>query len=131
MVFLALLFQRLPQVEFCAFVSCPPGGSGPHPLGELYGIPTLQLAEAVEQLDILLEVGARAENEFTAPFRDRGGKLISYVAGNTMIMNFEALANNVTYGDFINAVPFDAVWITPQHWRTNHAYCAITRTPNG
>jgi hypothetical protein len=130
MIFLALLFQRLPEVEFCAFVSCPPGGAPVHPLADLYGIRTMQLADIGDQLDVLFEVGARAETEFTAPFRQRGGKLISYVAGNTMIMNFEALANGVPYGDFINEVPFDAVWITPQHWRTNHAYSAITRTPN-
>ncbi|HLI65255.1 MAG TPA: DUF2827 family protein [Caulobacteraceae bacterium] len=128
MVFLALLFQRLPQVELCAFVSCPPGGPATHPLAELYGFPTLQLSD-IDKLDVLIEMGARAETEFTGPFRDKGGKLVSYVAGNTMIMNFETLANGVPYGDFINEVPFDSVWITPQHWRTNHAYCAITRTP--
>ena len=127
MVFLALLLQRLPQVELVAFVSCPPGGDLIHPLADMYGIRTLQLTE-LDQLDILFEVGARAETEFTGPFRDRGGKLISYVAGNTMIMNFENMANGVPYGDFINEVPFDAVWLTPQHWRTNHAYSAITRT---
>jgi hypothetical protein len=27
-------------------------------------------------------------------------------------------------------VPFDACWITPQHWHTCHAYCEITRTAN-
>jgi hypothetical protein len=127
MVFLALLLRRLPQVELCAFVSCPPGGALIHPLADLYGFRTIQLTELGE-LDILFELGARAETEFTAPFRERGGKLISYVAGNTMIMNFESLANGVPYGDFINEVPFDAVWLTPQHWRTNHAYSAITRT---
>ena len=46
-----------------------------------------------------------------------------------MIMNFESMANAVPYGDFINEVPFDAVWLTPQHWHTNHAYAAITRAP--
>jgi len=40
---------------------------------------------------------------------------------------FENLANNVRYGDYINEVGFDAVWITPQHWHMNHAYAEITR----
>ncbi len=129
MVFLALLLQRLPEVELAVFVSCPPGGALIHPLADMYGLRTIQLSE-VNELDILIELGARAETEFTIPFRERGGKLVSYVAGNTMIMNFESMANAVPYGDFINEVPFDAVWLTPQHWHTNHAYAAITRTPN-
>jgi hypothetical protein len=130
-VYLALLFQRLPEVELCALVSCPPGvGPEVHPLAEMYGVPTMQLADAAANLDIIIELGMRAETEFTAPFRARGGKLVSYMAGNTMAMNFEALANNVRYGDFINEVGFDAVWITPQHWHMNHAYAAVTRSPN-
>ena len=128
-VYLALLFQRLPEVELSAIVAWPPGDTT-HPLADLYGLPTLQLAEAGQTLDVIIELGARAETEFTAPFRARGGKLVSYMAGNTMMMNFEDLANGVSYGDYINAVGFDACWITPQHWRMNHAYCALTRTPN-
>ena len=128
-VYLALLFQRLPEVELVALVSWPPV-EGPHALGDLYGIPTVQLEEAAKTLDIIIELGTRAEIEYSGPFRDRGGKLVSYMAGNAMVMNFEDLANDVTYGDFINAVGFDACWITPQHWHMNHAYCAITRTPN-
>ncbi|HEX4197234.1 MAG TPA: DUF2827 family protein [Caulobacteraceae bacterium] len=128
-VYLALVFQRLPEVELCALVSWPPG-AGPHALGELYGIPTLEIEDAVEKLDIIIELGARAEIQFSGPFRERGGKLVSYMAGNAMVMSFEDLANDVSYGDYINAVGFDACWITPQHWHMNHAYCAITRTPN-
>lgn len=130
-VYLALLFQRLPEVEFCCLVSCPPGaGPEAHPLAELYGLPTQQLQDACQSLDVIVELGARAETEHTGPFRERGGKLISYMAGNTMAMNFEDLASRVPYGDFINEVGFDATWITPQHWHMNHAYAAITRTPN-
>jgi hypothetical protein len=132
-IYLALLFQRLPEVEQCYLVSCPVGPDpGPeiHPLAEMYGLPTLRAQDACEALDIIVELGARAATEYTTPFRARGGKLISYMAGNTMAMNFENLANGVRYGDYINEVGFDAVWITPQHWHMNHAYAAITRSPN-
>ena len=130
-VYLALLFQRLPQVEFCCLVSCPAGvGPEAHPLAEMYGLSTLQAQDACQSLDVIIELGARAETALTGPFRERGGKLVSYVAGNAMVMNFEGLANKVPYGDFVNEVGFDAVWITPQHWRMNHAYAEITRSPN-
>jgi hypothetical protein len=129
-VYLALLFQRLPEVELSALVSCPPCGAETHPLADLYGLPTLQLEDAVQTLDVMIELGARPDTAFSGPFRARGGKFVSYMAGNAMIMNFEELANNVRYGDFVNEVGFDAAWVTPQHWRTNRSYVAITRTPN-
>ena len=102
-VYLALLLQRLPEVELSGIVAWPAGDIS-HPLADLYGLPTLQLADACQTLDVIIELGARAETEFTAPFRERGGKLVSYMAGNAMMMNFEDLANGVTYGDYINAV---------------------------
>jgi hypothetical protein len=130
-VYLALLFQRLPEVELCCLVNCP-ADTGPeaNPLAEMFGLPTMRVKDACERLDVIFELGARAEVEYTGPFRARGGRLVSYMAGNTMAMNFENLANKVPYGDYINEVGFDAVWITPQHWHMNHAYAAITRTPN-
>jgi hypothetical protein len=128
-VYLALLLQRLPEVELSAIVAWPPTG-GPHPLADLYGLPTLQLVDATQTLDVIIELGARADAEFTSAFRARGGKFVSYMAGNAMVMNFEDLANGVTYGDQISGSGFDACWITPQHWHMNHAYCAITRSPN-
>ena len=130
LVFLALLLERLPEVERCFIVSWPPNDGKPHPLAAHFGLPTLELDEACRTLDVLIEVGSRAEAAYTAPLRERGGKFVSYVAGNTMAMNFEDLANGVDYGDYINGVKFDAVWITPQHWRMNHAYCEVTRSPN-
>jgi len=127
-VYLALLLLRLPEVETCVLVSCPDGTN--HILSDLFGLPVMELRQAVSELDVLIELGARAASEPLNLMRARGGKLISYVAGNTMTMNFEDLASDVRYGDYVTPEGFDAVWITPQHWHTNHAYSAITRSPN-
>ena len=127
-VYLALLFQRLPEVELVCFVNCPAGAALPHPLADMFGIPTLDLVDASERLDVIIEMGARAEPSITRKLQERGGKLVSYMAGNTMIMNFESMANRVPYGDNVIDLEFDSVWITPQHWRTNHAYARITRS---
>jgi hypothetical protein len=129
-VYLAMLLQRLPRVEMVAMVSCGGAGDAPHALAGLMGAPTLSVAQAVETLDVIIELGARPEVEPMKRFRARGGKMVSYMAGNSMAMNFEELANDVRYGDYINDTGFDAVWITPQHWRMNHAYSEITRSPN-
>jgi hypothetical protein len=125
-VYLALLMQRLADVELCALVTCPGGES--HAVADLYGFAVLPLNDAVAQLDVIIELGARAADAPIELFRARGGKLVSYMAGNVMVMNFEDLANNAGTGDHVTAAGFDAVWITPQHWRTNHAYARITRS---
>jgi Protein of unknown function (DUF2827) len=128
-VYLTMLMQRLPEVELAALVVCPPGSLISHPLGDVYGLPVIGSEDAAASLDVIIELGARVEVEIADRFRARGGKLVSYMAGNAMIMNFEELANDIRHGDYVS-VPFDAVWITPQHWRTNHSYAAVTRTPN-
>lgn len=127
-VFLLLLLQRLPEVELAALVSCPDGAAG-HPVADLFGLPHLPQSEAVERLDVLIELGQRADGESMRRFRARGGKLVSYMAGNAMAMNFEAVANRSGHGEVMSEAGFDAVWITPQHWRMNRSYAALTRCP--
>lgn len=128
-VFLALLLQQLPDVASCVLVACPddPGG---HALASRFGLAALGQDAAAEQLDLIVELGARGSGEAMRRFRDRGGRLVSYVAGNVMAMNFEAVACGLPYGEVMSESGFDAVWITPQHWRMCHSYAALTRTPN-
>lgn len=127
-VFLLLLLQRLPEVELAALVSCPDGATT-HPVADLFGLPHLPQREAVQRLDLLIELGQRADADDMRRFRERGGRLVSYMAGNAMAMNFEALANRSGHGEIMSESGFDAVWITPQHWRMNRSYAALTRSP--
>lgn len=128
-VFLGMLLQRLPEVARVELVACPEVGEG-ETLAQRYGFGSLSEAEAAGALDILIEFGARGGTAAMAAFRASGGKLVSYIAGNVLAMNFEQVACFVPHGEIMSAVPFDAVWITPQHWRMNRAYAAVTRTEN-
>lgn len=127
-VFLAMALQRLPEIELVALVACP-GGAADHPFATRFGLPCLDQADCAGNLDLVIELGARAHPEAMAAFRAAGGKLVSYVAGNVMAMNFEAVACHVPHGEIMSAAPFDAVWITPQHWRMVRSYAALTRSP--
>ena len=125
-VLLVLLLQRLAGVDVLA-IDCS-GKAAPHPLAAWAGVATATAEEAVQRLDIIIECGMRAPADLMRSFRDRGGRLISYMAGNSMAMNFEAVASGTPYGEIVSEVPFDAVWITPQHWEMNRASCLITRS---
>jgi hypothetical protein len=127
--YLAMLLQRLVIVDQVVLIGCPEGDR--HPIGDLLGLPVLPRVVAVEELDLIIELGARAIEDIEAEsLRKRGGKLVSYMAGNVMAMNFEELASNVAHGDQPFLPGFDAVWITPQHWHMCHSYAELIRSPH-
>jgi hypothetical protein len=122
-VYLLMLLRRLP---FTTPYLVMPDGMLP---AAVEGVPVLSASEAVAQVDVMIEIGVRLDSGLMRRFRDRGGKLISYVAGNAMVMNLEAVASGMPTGEFPSEVGFDAVWLTPQHMEMNAAYCAMTRSP--
>jgi hypothetical protein len=126
-VFLTQLLAGLPNVSWAGLVPWP-GQDGAHSLAQMFGLNMAPLELALDDLDVLIELGVRADAGAMTRFRARGGKLVSYMAGNAMVMNFEAVANKTGYGEVLNHPGYDAVWITPQHWRTNHSYCRMTRS---
>ncbi len=126
-VLLLLLLQRLSGVAEVVAVDCS-GKPPPHPLAAWAGVPTITPDVAAARLDVIIECGMRASADDMQRFRDRGGRLVSYMAGNSMAMNFEAVASSVPYGEILSDVAFDAVWITPQHWHMNRAHCVLTRS---
>ena len=128
LVFLALLLQRLRIVSEVVMVPIP-DDERLHGPSIAFGVKQLPLSAAIEQLDIIIEVGMRVPTESVEKFQRRGGKIVSYVAGNSFVMNLEAIASNLTErAEILPPFDFDAVWITPQHWRTNHAYAKYTKT---
>jgi hypothetical protein len=129
-VYLALLFQKNPDVEV-SLVSYPFGDKS-HPIGECFKIPVIGDAAEAKKLDIIIELGIRLERDFTEPFRKRGGKLVSYMAGNALVMNFESVflpADVAGRGSVVSPDGFDAVWITPQHWHMNAGVARMNAGP--
>ncbi len=130
-VYLALLMQKLPDVDV-SLVNYPFGGQPAHPVGACFKIPTINDQDDALGLDVIIELGIRLERDFTQPYRDNGGKLVSYMAGNAMVMNLEsvflegAAANR---GSVISPDGFDAVWITPQHMHMNAGVAAMVGGP--
>ncbi len=120
-VYLALLMQTLKGVEV-NLVAYPFDNLPVHPLGACFKLPTINDRDEAMKLDVIIELGIRVERDFTVPYRDRGGKLISYMAGNSLVMNFESLfleGEPAARGSVTSPDGFDSVWITPQHMNMN------------
>lgn len=130
-VYLALLMQKLPDVEV-SLVNYPFGDSAMHPVGACFKIPTVNTFGDALKMDVIIELGIRLERDFTQPYRDKGGKLVSYMAGNSLVMNFESVfleGAATSRGSVIGLDHFDAVWITPQHMHMNAGVTAMIGGP--
>ena len=130
-VYLAEVMQALAGVEV-SLVCYPFDGLPVHPIGQCFKIPTINSRDDAMKLDAIVELGIRLERDFTQPYRDKGGKLVSYMAGNAMVMNFESVfleGPASARGSVLSPDGFDAVWITPQHMRMNAAATALMSGP--
>ena len=126
-VYLALLLQRLPIVSEVGLVC----DVRPHAVADTFGLPVWTLEETVDHCDVVIELGLRSlGGELLERLRKRGGKLVSFVAGNVMAFNFETLAHGKNAGEVLVKHQFDAVWLLPQHWHMCRSYCAMTGSPN-
>jgi len=128
-VFLGMLLQRLHIVAEVILIASP--DSYQHPVGTAFGWKVMPISDAVFHCDLVIELGARCTEEHQRKqLHKRGGKLVSYVAGNVTVMNFEAVVQNRSHGDSVSKFFFDAVWVTPQHWHTCESYLKATRSPS-
>ncbi len=126
-VYLALLLQRLPIVGEVGLIC----DIQPHAVANGYGLPVWGVMDAAAHCDVVIELGSRS---FGAPqiemLRSHGGKIVSFVAGNVMAFNFEALAHGGNSGEQLVQHKFDAAWLLPQHWHMCHSYCALVGSSN-
>lgn len=130
LVYLAMLLQRVPIVDQVYVVPIPEAAE-PHQPSVAFGLRQMPLSSAVAELDVLIEVGMRIPTEEAQAFQARGGKLVSYVAGNSFVMNLESIASGLPdRAEILPPFDFDAVWITPQHWRTNRSYSRLVKSRN-
>jgi Protein of unknown function (DUF2827) len=126
-IFLAMLLQRLPQVDSVALVAAPQGAHD-HPLARRFGLACIEESACAGELDLVIEMGTRLQQPTMRALHQCGAKIVSYMAGNVMAMNFEAVACHVPHGEALSDESFDAVWITPQHWLMNRSYARMTRS---
>lgn len=125
-LYLGMLFMRMPDVE--AWLVVPDDAQGDLASANHFGLPAFRVSDGLDRLDLLIELGARFDAGQMARFREGGGRLVSYVAGNAMVFNFESLANANSNGEILSHSGYDAVWLTPQHVTTNHSYARLTRS---
>ena len=126
-LFLAQLLQRSPIVEDVVLVAGG-GEGGPEDAKaflEESPVSVIDMA-AAQQLDVMIEMSAQLSKEWIAPFRERGGKVISMRVGNDYVIDIERMIFNKPNGLLISGAPYDEVWTLPEYETTCVPYYAST-----
>jgi hypothetical protein len=126
-VFLAQLLQESPAVKRAVLVN---GGDGAVPADGLMlagtGIQLIGLAEAMQSLDVVIEMSALLPQDWMAQFRERGGRCAWMRVGNDYVIDIERAMFNKPSAAMVSAKKYDAVWTLPQYERTCRDYFALT-----
>jgi hypothetical protein len=133
-LFLYRLFAASPHCESVVLLNHGDGELTEDP--SRYGIPASAVMRSAAQktpLDYLIVTGAAVDAGTIAAMKAQGTKIISYKGGNGGVISMEAMAARPPRADaerYFDRDYYDAVWLTPQHWRTYRGWCqTIYRCP--
>lgn len=121
--FLMNLLKHSPVVEWCCVVASGPGD--PKTARELLGhsdIPVISMAEALDTLDLVVELSAQLDPEWGRTFVERGHRLIAMRVANDFVIDAERMAFDLPAALLMSGVPYQEVWTLPSFVRTCASY---------
>lgn len=90
------------------------------------GIAVLSLAEALQSLDVVIEMSSLLPGEWVAAFRSRGGRVAWMRVGNDYVIDIERAMFGKPAGSLVSDKKYDAVWTLVQYVRSCADYFALT-----
>lgn len=129
--FLLMLLQRSPVVSQCFVVN---GGPGTVEQAGAFAAespaPIIDLDEAMNELDVVIELSAQLDSGWTRAFCERGGRLIGMRVANDLVIDAERMAYGLSHGLLMSGSPYHAIWTLPAFVETCASYYgAATRAP--
>lgn len=130
-LFLMQLLEQLPEVAGVVLIN---GSEVPNAelqaLASPYDYPIISWTEALESLDVAIEMGAQFNVDWARAFRDRGGCLIGMCVGNNYVIDIERMMFDRPSGFVVSGAPYHAIWTIPEYERTCKPYYeAALRAP--
>lgn len=125
--FLVQLLQRSPVVAQAVLL--PNRAQVPRLCPDLLlhssGVELMGLDEALQSLDVVIEMSAQLDTEWVAAFARRGGRVVSMYVGNTYVIDVERALFAQAPAGLWDRRRRDAVWTLPQYRRSCRAYLQI------
>lgn len=108
--FLVLLLKCSPFVERCFVVNGGPGN--PKTQGDFVAsspAPIIDLDEAMNTLDVIVELSAQLNPDWGREFHSRGGKIVGMHVANDHIIDVERMMYGLPHGMLMSGVPYDVI----------------------
>lgn len=122
--FLAKCIASVPFVEKVVIINCGDQNSPPAATGELGSrFPLMSLAEALDALDVAIEMAGALGEEWKHAFRAKGGRVALHNCGQP----YAALVEPHIFdkpGCFVGTGQLDEIWLLPKDWK----FSAMQRT---
>ncbi|MDQ0445191.1 DUF2827 domain-containing protein [Methylobacterium persicinum] len=121
--FLIEMLKASPQVEWCCIVVDGPGAGGHRSqFSREFGADVIGVAEALDSLDVIVELSAQLDVEWGKTFVDRGGRIAAMRVANDFIIDAERMAFKLAPGLLMSGMPYQEVWTLPAFERTCARY---------
>jgi hypothetical protein len=125
--FLVQLLNQSPIVKKAVLVN---GGAGATAHEGLMlqgtGIGLIGVTEAMNSLDLIIEMSAQLGDDFVKAFRAKGGRYASMRVGNDYVLDIERAMFDKPNASLISDKQYDAIWTLPQYERTCKPYYELT-----
>ena len=125
--FLVQLLNRSPAVRRAVLVNAGDATAVPDGLmlkdGELS---VIGLAEALQTLDVVIEMSALVPEAWVAQFREKGGRVAWMRVGNDYVIDIERAMHGKPAASLVGNKVYDAVWTLPQYENSCRDYFGLT-----
>lgn len=131
-LFLVMLLLRAPNVGETFLVMG--GGDGELSDAKRFiadsPVPIIDMVEASERLDVMIEMSAQLNRDWAIAFKSKGGKVITMRVGNDYVIDIERMIFDKPHGMLVAGTPFDEIWTLPEYERTcQHYFASSMRAP--
>jgi hypothetical protein len=126
-VFLVQLFNLSPEVEKAVLVN----GSGakevhPSMMFNQVGVEMIDLQDALETLDVVIEMSSQLSEDWLGKFRAGGGRNAWMRCGNDYAIDIERAMYDLPHAGLCSAKKYDAVWMIAGHKNISEDYFSLT-----
>lgn len=126
--FLAQLFQQSTAVSEAVLVVNQPHATQPADALMLQdaGLRIIGTEEAMQTVDVMIEMSAQLNEAWVQAFRERGGRYAWMRVGNDYVIDIERAMFNLPHAGLCNDKVYDAIWTLPEYVNSCSDYFAIT-----
>ncbi len=129
-LYLVRLLEKSPCVAQACLIAV---GATNHQQSKLLAdvpMPAIDLAEAMQTLDIVIEMSAQLDPLWLSEFRSKGGVAVAMRVGNDYVIDIERMMFNKPHGLLANRAFYDEIWTLQQYEKMGVPYYrTLSRNP--